>query len=119
VHGPATEHERQSLGELHSLRLAAYQLREHLRFGIHQGDLSADLDQLNLLLDKQWWKRTAMKPVAEQKGEIERLADRIQFSAGPRLEIANERAEPAKPAREADAPTSAKTKAVGLSRPNR
>lgn len=119
VHGPATEQERQSLGELHSLRLAAYQLREHLRFGIHQGDLSADLDRLNALLDQQWWKRSALKQVADQKGEIERLADRIHSSAGPRLDIANERFEPAKPAPEAAVPTPAGTKSVGLSRPNR
>ena len=119
AHGQAPEPAKDVLAEVQSLRVAAYQLREHLRFGIHQGDLLAVLDRINALLDQQWWRRTSLKPVLDQKPGIEALAGRIQASAGPRLEIQNERFMAAKPVSAQAAGSASKTKAVGLSRPNR
>jgi hypothetical protein len=55
----------------------------------------------------------------DQKAEIENLAGRIQGNAGHRLDIQNELTEAAKPAPAQVVGIAPKTKAVGLSRPNR
>lgn len=79
-----------AVDEAQELRLAAFRLREDLRFGIHQGDLSADIDRLNSVLEQKWWRKSTAPAIERHKPEIDDLTGRIMKTAGPRLLMENE-----------------------------
>lgn len=107
-----------AVDEAQELRLAAFRLREDLRFGIHQGDLSADIDQLSSVLEQKWWRKSTAPAVERHKSEIDELTGRIMMTAGPRLLMENElpgRNNPKNRDLKPSATQSQKPKAVGLS----
>lgn len=107
-----------AVNEAQELRTAAFRLRENLRFGIHQGDLSADIDRLSSVLEQKWWRKSTAPAVERHKPEIDELTGRIMMTAGPRLLMENELPGRNKPKNSDLKPSttqSAQSKPVGLS----